>query len=373
MIVIAGAGIGGLTLGCALARHGMPFRILERAGDLRPVGAGIALADNAFRALRHIELDGRVRACGQQLRRADICEPSGRVIAGFDVGEIVPGATVAMSRAALQQALRDALGRSVECGRTVEGYEPAGDGVRVRVAGGETIDATLLVGADGLHSSVRRAMRGDETPRYSGQTSWRALVDGVALGDVERFTETWGTRRRFGVVPVGNGSIYWFAVADAPAGGRDGADVRGDLRARFAGWHAPIEHLIAATPADRIVRTDIFDRKPIASWTDGHAVLLGDAAHPMTPNMGMGGCQAIEDAVVLADALAREAGIAAALARYEARRIARANGFVSRSFTMGLVAHARSAPLRWLRNRALAAVPRGLAARAMARDLDFRL
>lgn len=372
MIAIAGAGIGGLTLACALARQGRPFRIFEAAEELRPAGAGIALADNAFRALAHLDLADAVRACGQPLEEAAILEPSGRTIAVFRTAEVVPGATVAMSRSALQQALLAALGSRVETARRVSGYDARDHRVRVEFADGETCLADLLVGADGLHSAVRRAMRGDEPVRYSGSTSWRAITD-FDVDDPGRFTETWGVRRRFGIVPLSGRSVYWFAVAGAAAGGSDAPGIAADLRARFAGWHAPIDAVLASTPADRIVRTDIADRRPIRTWTDGRVVLLGDAAHPMTPNMGMGGCQAIEDAVVLADALAREAGVPQALARYAAARVRRANSFVNRSYRLGQIAHARSAPLRWLRNRALGAVPARLVARGMARDLDFRL
>ena len=373
MILIAGAGIGGLTLGCALARQGRAFRIFDRAPELRAAGAGIALADNAFRALAHLGIDERVRACGEPLAIAAVCRPSGRVVGGFRSEDLKLGATVAMSRTRLQQVLIDALGCAVETGRTVSGYEQAGAGVRVRFEDGAVVDGTLLVGADGLHSRVRRAMLGDSPLRYSGQTSWRALTRNGGLVDPGHFTETWGPGRRFGIVPIGDDGIYWYAVADAPAGGRDAGDPREALQRMYAGWHAPIAALIASTPAEAVLRADISDRKPVEQWVDGRAVLLGDAAHPMTPNLGMGGCQAIEDAVVLADAIGREPSIEDALARYQAARVPRANSFVERSRRMGHVAHVRSAPLRWLRDAALGLVPVRVAAKALARDLDFRL
>jgi 2-polyprenyl-6-methoxyphenol hydroxylase-like FAD-dependent oxidoreductase len=373
MILIAGAGIGGLTLGRALARARLPFRIYERASDLRPAGAGIALSANAFTALAHVGLEEPARACGRELGVAAICHPAGHALISVRVRDIVAGGTVAMARSDLQRVLLESIEGSVQTGRAVARYENVPGGVRVHLADGGAIDADLLVAADGLHSAVRRQMRGAETLRYSGQTSWRALVDGIDLAEPDRLTETWGAGRRFGIVPIGARRVYWFAVRDSPAGGRDGDDACVALRALFAGWHAPIEDMIAATPADQIVRTDIFDRPPIDRWVEGRVALLGDAAHPMTPDAGMGGCQAIEDAVVLADALAREATVDGALIRYQARRVARANGFVVRSHRIGQIAHLRTAPLRWLRNTALRAVPVRLAARALARDLGFRL
>ncbi len=370
MIVIAGAGIGGLTLGCALMRAHRSFRLVERAAELRPIGAGIALSANAFRALAHIGLEDQVRGVGRELDFAAICDPSGKVLIGAGVREVA-GGSVALARADLQKVLLEALGGSVEMYHAVTSYESGSNGVCVRLANGMTIDAELLVGADGLHSTVRRVMRGDEPLRYTGQTSWRAIVDNVALLYPGRFTETWGAKQRFGIVPLRDGRAYWFAVAEAPRGQSDEGDPRPGLRSRFARWHAPIDHILANTPRDRILRTDILDRAPIDCWVKERTVLLGDAAHPMTPDGGMGGAQAIEDAVVLAHALAHEHGFDAALARYQALRIPRANRFVRRSYCIGQIANLRPAHLRWLRDRALRAVPKWVVARAMARDFEF--
>ena len=372
MIIIAGAGIGGLTLGCALKRAGLPFRIFERAAELRPAGAGIALAPNALQALAHLGLADRVCARGHELGVAALCNPDGRRIMTAPIREIAAGGILAMTRTSLQEVLFEALDVPVECGRAVAAYEATTEGVRVHFADGSSAEGDAIVAADGLRSAVRRAMRGDEPVRYSGQTSWRALVD-VRLDDVSLMTETWGAGQRFGVVPLTLGSVYWFATADAPAAGHDEPGFKARLQAMFAGWHAPIARVLDATDEHNIVRTDICDRPPISSWIDGRAVLLGDAAHPMTPDMGMGGCQAIEDAVVLADALAREASVDRALVRYQRQRLDRANRFVNRSIRMGRLAHLRPPVLRWLRDRALGAVPVSATARAMASDFEFNL
>jgi 2-polyprenyl-6-methoxyphenol hydroxylase-like FAD-dependent oxidoreductase len=372
MIVIAGAGIGGLTLACALARGGRAVRVLEQAGALQPAGAGIALARNALRALAHIGLEALVREAGHPLLEAAICNHRGKTLLAAPVPDTM-GVTLAFARSDLQRVLLDAFPGTVELGRRVVGYRQAvGAGaVEVLLETGETLEAELLVGADGLRSAVRRTMRGEEPVRYAGYTSWRALVDGWPAA--VRFTESWGAGARFGIVPLRAGRVYWFAAADAPEGLRDPADAVGALRTRFARWHAPIDDLLAATPPERLLRTDIHDRRPVDSWVDGRVALLGDAAHPMTPNLGQGGCQAIEDAVVLADVLARHDDVSAALAGYERRRIGRANSFVARSYNFGRLAHLRAAPLRWLRDRALRAVPSRLTAKAAARDMDFAL
>src|SRR5215510_13923053 len=169
MIVIAGAGIGGLTLGRALSGARRPFRIFERASELRPVGAGIALSANAFQALAHVGIEEQVRACGWELAFSEICDATGRILIRMRVRDVVAGGIVAMKRANLHQTLLAALSTSFEAGRAVVGYEARPRGVRISLEDGEKVDAELLVGADGLHSAVRRAMRGDEALRYSGQ------------------------------------------------------------------------------------------------------------------------------------------------------------------------------------------------------------
>jgi 2-polyprenyl-6-methoxyphenol hydroxylase-like FAD-dependent oxidoreductase len=385
MIVIAGAGIGGLTLGCALARAGLPFVIFERAEELRAAGAGIALSQNAFAALAHLGLEQTARAAGQEMREAAICDHHGRVLMSSQVGhpgrppgkpaddKVVEAGTVAMARADLQAVLLTALEGEVELGRAVRGYRARPGGVVVELEDGAEVKADLLVGADGLHSAVRHVMRGREPLRYAGYTSWRALVEDVDLPREDRFTESWGPGQRFGIAPIGNRRVYWFAVADAPAGERDEGDPRAGLLDRFAGWHAPIAEMIEAAEPDRILRTDIYDRPPIDRWIEGYVTLLGDAAHPMTPNLGQGGCQAIEDAVVLASALARFGDVQPALLHYQKRRLARANSFVVRSWRFGQIAHLRTPTMRWLRDRALRAIPASFTARAAARDLQFRL
>jgi 2-polyprenyl-6-methoxyphenol hydroxylase-like FAD-dependent oxidoreductase len=384
MIVIAGAGIGGLALGCALRRAGRRFVILERAPALAPVGAGITLSANALAALEHLGLREAALSAGHEMGEAIICDRRGRVLValgsklkkvlrtGAPVDRESIGPTLGLARARLQDVLLAGIGQAVETGWEVAGFSLQSGGVTVTSTDGRRVEGELLVGADGLRSAVRRVHRGEEPLRYAGYTSWRALVD-FDLPNPERMSESWGPGARFGIVPIGGGRVYWFAVADAPEAERDADDPRAALRARFAAWHAPIERLIDATRPDQILRADIYDRPPIDHWSEDRVVLMGDAAHPMTPNLGQGGGQAIEDAVVLADALTHEPTMEGALARYEARRLPRANAFVVRSQRMGRLAHVRGAPLLWLRDRALRMIPKRLAARSLARQLEFRV
>jgi 2-polyprenyl-6-methoxyphenol hydroxylase-like FAD-dependent oxidoreductase len=205
---------------------------------------------------------------------------------------------------------------------------------------GTSAEGALLVGADGLCSRVRKQLLADGPPRYAGYTSWRGLV-AADLDPSDEAVESWGRGSRFGIVPVGGGRVYWYATANAEPGADDQG--RAALAERFAGFHPPVPSLIEATLPASIVRTDIHDRPPARRWSHGPVTLLGDAAHPMTPNLGQGGCQAMEDAFVLAAALAEEATVAGALARYERERLRRANRIVSLSRRFGAVAQWRSA------------------------------
>jgi 2-polyprenyl-6-methoxyphenol hydroxylase-like FAD-dependent oxidoreductase len=344
-VVIAGAGIGGLTAAIALTRAGIGVRVLERAAAIHPAGAGLALQPNAMAVLATLGLDDAVAAAGAALSRAVLLDPAGRPLGPetrFErILESPTARVIALHRARLHDVLLKAAGSGVvRTGVRVTGYEQAPGRVSVAIDDGSRLETELLVGADGLHSAVRAQMCGHDAPRYAGYTSWRGITPAGSVAAPDRVTETWGRGERFGVVDIGFGEIYWFAVADAPQGGTDG-DVRAELRARFGGWHAPVPAVLEATPADRILRTDIFDREPITRWHDGRVVLLGDAAHPMTPNLGQGAAQAIEDAGALAASLQTAASIEEGLHAYETARVRRTRTFVLASRRFGKVAQWR--------------------------------
>jgi 2-polyprenyl-6-methoxyphenol hydroxylase-like FAD-dependent oxidoreductase len=364
-VAIAGAGIGGLTLAIALRRRGVPVTVLERAPELRPIGAGLGLGPNAIAALERLGLRSAIGKAGAAINRSAILDERGRLLGPeMDVGRLaqeIGAPQMALHRGRLHDALLESLGPNVvRLGIAVASFERRGDRMVVRGASGETIECDLLVGADGLHSAVRAQLVADGAPRYAGYTSWRGVTASGSVEPPPRMTESWGRGERFGIVDIGFREIYWFAVANAPPGGVDG-DVKREVSSRFGDWHEPIAEIIAATPAERIVRTDICDRSPIDCWHQGQVVLLGDAAHPMTPNLGQGACQAIEDAVVLDQCLAKESAIEAALLRYEARRRARANSMVLASRRVGVVAQWQNPVAVWLRSIGMRLTPPSVA------------
>lgn len=374
-ILIAGGGIGGLTAALALRHAGFEARIFERAPEFHEVGAGITVQPNAILALRRIGADhpiieaGRVAGLGS-LRRWD-----GKILSRNDLRTIeaaVGAPTVTIHRATLQRQLLETLGPGrVETGSEVTGYEETETGVTARLRDGRTAEGALLIGADGIRSAVRVQLLGDGEPLYAGYTCWRGVTP-EGGPHPEEIMETWGPGRRFGVVPIERGRVYWYATLNAPPGGRDEPGrVRENLLRLFTGWHPPIREVLEATPGEAILRNDILHRLPVRKWGEGRVTLLGDAAHPMTPNLGQGACQAIEDAVVLADCLKGAADPVTALRGYEAKRIPRANGFVLTALRLGRVAQWENGLARAVRDGLFAWTPPSAMERQLVKSLAF--
>lgn len=375
-VVVAGSGIGGLSAALALRQVGLDdVTVLERAPALGEVGAGITVQTNALSALRTLrpDLADAISSAGQVLTAGAILDARGRTLSELAVAEVAAAVggppPVALHRATLQRLLLEAC-RPLEprLGREVVGFDAAGGQLTVRLAGGGEERADLLIGADGLHSAVRAQLLGREAPRYSGYTCWRGVTDETCGWPGDRAAEVWGPGARFGIVPIDGGRLYWFATHSEPAGGRDD-DAHAALLRLFGGWFDPIPRLVAATPRERVLRNDIADRPPVDRWGAGPVTLLGDAAHPMTPNLGQGACQAIEDAVVLARTLAAgRDDLAGALRRYEALRAPRTRAVVERARRLGKVGQWRNGLARWARDLALRATP-ARQGRAMVEEL----
>lgn len=331
-ILVIGGGIAGLATAIALRRQGIDAHVYERAAAHREVGAGLSLWRNALIALDALGVGDACRALSAPYAGAALRRWDGRVIvspAESELKRLVGEVGLVLHRATLLQILADALGpEQLHLGHACLGFRDSTDGVIATFENIGDVHADGLVGADGLHSIVRRAILGSEEPVYSGYTAWR----GVATFDHAELAvgESWGRGQRFGQVPMAHGEVYWFATQNAPAGVRAHGGEKGEVLRLFGQWHQPIASLVERTAASAVLRNDIYDRPPARTWSRGRVTLVGDAAHPMTPNLGQGACQALEDAVVIARALHGATGIAAAWQVYERTR-RRRTAFVSRA------------------------------------------
>jgi 2-polyprenyl-6-methoxyphenol hydroxylase-like FAD-dependent oxidoreductase len=322
-------------------RAGWEVEVCERAPELGEVGAGLSLWRNALAALDRIGLLESLRALGVEGQTGAFRTPSGETLLAMKAGPsntASGGLILLLHRAELLDVLHRAAGPDVvRLGATCIGLDQDAAAVTARFEDGRESRGDLLVGADGLRSVVRSALFGPVPPRYGGYTAWRA----VTRFDHSRLTpgETWGKGRRFGQWGMTEGRVYWYATESVREGQGDPPEGRKQgLLKLFRGWHEPVEDLVEATDESAILRNDVYDRPALHHWSVGRATLLGDAAHPMTPDMGQGACQAIEDAVVLADCLSRGSEVPEALRAYETRRIPRTRRVVHESRQAGTIA-----------------------------------
>ncbi|MFD3717147.1 FAD-dependent monooxygenase [Streptomyces sp. NPDC058674] len=400
--VVAGAGIGGLTAALALHHSGWRVTVCERAPGPAAAGAGIVLAPNALRALDTIGFDaaraaGRAAPAAMGLRR-----PDGRWLSRADTAALAARygrPPLAVHRAALVAALTAALPEgAVRYATPVTAVDHADTRPVVRTPAGD-LPADLVVAADGIHSPLRHRHFPDHPGlRYSGETAWRTVLpaDGAAAAPAAgtagtgagataaasagvlagaataTAAETWGRGRRFGVVPLADGRTYVYATAVVPEGHRP-ADVRAELLRRFGSWHDPIPALLERIDPAALLQHDLHDlAAPLPRFHRGRLAWLGDAAHAMTPNLGQGGCQAVEDAAVLAHLLAGadDADVPAALAAYSTARCARTDAIRVRARRAGRIA-ALTHPLAVAaRDLAVRATPPRAARRALDELFD---
>lgn len=376
-MVIVGGGIGGLTAAIALRRRGFEPRLYEAAPELREVGAGIGVPPNAVQVLDRLGLAEAVAAEGQPTRIAELRDARAGLLRRADMSYATDGRiwpTIAIHRGRLQRILAKQLPpASIHTGKQCTGVELDGDRAIVRFVDGSSTDADLVIGADGLRSVVRASIVPGARLRYSGQTSWRGVAKYHLPAEMDAVGwEVWSAGARVGFSAIGHGEVYWYATMDAPEGGTDApGTLAANLAALAEPFPAPIPQLIGATEEARITRTDLVDLAPIATWHRGRVVLLGDAAHATTPNLGQGGAQAIEDAWVLADRLAAHQRIEPALAEYERIRMPKARMVVNLSWRFGKMMHLANPIARAARNLLFRAMPERLARRQY--DALYRL
>ncbi|AHJ96656.1 FAD-dependent monooxygenase [Hymenobacter swuensis] len=372
--LIIGAGIGGLATAHALLRQGHTVKVYEAAPAIREVGSGLVLGANAMRALQEIGLHDAVRPHGTPVTLLNLLNQQGLVLQRADTTYFTRAVgfdNLGIHRAALQRALLTGIpAGALHLGSAFERFEETSGGITAHFADGRTASAHALIGADGIHSPVRRQLWPATEPRYAGYTCWRAVVDAGQLDlPPGESAEVWGDAgRRFGYVPVGNGQVYWFACLNStqPRNSHFQEYRVADLQREFAGFPAPVSQLLRLTRNDELLWNDILDLSPLSHFARGRVLLLGDAAHATTPNMGQGAGMAVEDAAVLARCLRKAPDVPAAFQAFEQQRRARTTRIVRTSWQLGRFGQLEKPWLVGLRNRIMRLLPEGVARRQMA-------
>jgi 2-polyprenyl-6-methoxyphenol hydroxylase-like FAD-dependent oxidoreductase len=362
-ILTIGGGIGGLTTTIALQRQGFDAHVYESAAEVQPVGKGIWVPTNAMRVLERFGLSAAVMRSGVPLERIEVHDKKDGVLLRLNLHQVkvkYSHPTVSIHRAELHRVLLEHVRPDTfHLGKRCTGFTQAQDGVTVQFQDGTQVEGDVLVGADGIHSVIRRAVFPDVALRYSGQTCYRGIATMELPPSLARTCwEVWGGESRFGFSALGSRQVYWFAPMTAPAGSAEREGTLCELLAeRYAGFPAPIPDIIERTPVDEIIRTDLYDFLPLKRWWQGRVILLGDAAHAMTPNLAQGGAQAIEDAFLLAHKLSSCGSISEAFREYERLRMPKVRRMVHTAWRYGQIAHIRSRRVQRLRNLAMQSVP----------------
>ncbi|MBJ9935695.1 FAD-dependent urate hydroxylase HpxO [Acinetobacter pittii] len=339
-VVIIGAGMGGLTTGIALKKFGHQVSIFEQTEKILPVGAAISLWSNGVKCLNYLGLTDKIAKLGGQMDDlAYVDGLTGDVMTQFSLLPLIEEVgqrPYPVVRADLQNMLMDEFGRDqIYLGKKMVSLEDKADYVEVHFADGSSTQADLLIGADGTHSLTRSYVLGQQVQRrYAGYVNWNGLVEiSEDLAPAQQWTTYVGEGKRASLMPVADGKFYFFLDVPLPAGLDNNRDeYKKLLKQYFVDWCQPVQQLIERLDPQKTNRVEIHDIEPFTQFYKGRVVILGDAAHSTTPDIGQGGCQAMEDAIYLARSLQiNTLGLEDALRRYQNKRNERANELVLRA------------------------------------------
>jgi len=361
-IGIAGGGIGGLTAAIALRQRGHHVRLYEKTSSFAEVGAGLSLWPNALAALKRLDLEDPVLPRGYWEEEGAIRSSTGAIL------RKVENANLMILRSVLQEVLLAAMEDiPVALGARCMGVTMTGPRPLLRLEDGSSIEVDLVIGADGIRSAVRQSIAPDESPpRYSGLCAWRGVVS--APGCVDNAWLSIGNGLQFMAAPLPDGRVYWCPLVRIGEGKWEQIEShRRFLCELFNTWHEPIPSLLRGTPEAAVLPTPVYFRAPPKWITRGRVVLIGDAAHPMTPDLGQGGCQAIEDAVVLAECISTSGeNIESALNDFAKRRMGRIRRVVREARQLGVVMAENHQSLTHLRTAVLRLTPASFSERRLS-------
>ena len=375
-ILIVGGGIGGLSLMQFLKNTAHQVTLIEKASHLRAEGAGIMLGINATKLLAKLDLMEKVLAHGTALDAFCMTDSQGQLLAKSDSNQLLQLTglpTVGIHRGDLQRILAHRLEQSqIKFDTHIHAIIIGTDKKEVVFSNGHSETYDLIIAADGIHSPTRRLCHVPSALRYSGYTCWRLVVNFTKDCGTSGY-EMWGKGKRFGIVPIGQNTIYCFATCNATKNSKAFQHISiNEFKSLFSEFDGLANQIISCIPDDQtIIHNDLYDQQELCMINNGVA-FMGDAAHAATPNMGQGAGMAIEDAFVLYNALTHHYSMADALAEYQRKREPRVKIIRDKSFTLGKIAQWESAVAIKIRNRLLKTLPvNGLTQSQRKLLLDF--
>lgn len=339
-IVIIGAGMGGLTTGIALKKFGHNVSIYEQTTEIRPVGAAISLWSNGVKCLNYLGLSEQISKLGGQMHAmAYVDGLTGETMTQFGLQPLIEEVgqrPYPVSRAELQNMLMDEFGRDdIHLAKRMVALQENSGKVKVEFADGSNLETELLIGADGTHSITRAYVLGEQVQRrYAGYVNWNGLIEiSDEIAPTDHWTTYVGEGKRASLMPIADHRFYFFLDVPLPAGlENDRSQYKTQLKAYFDGWCPQVQTLIEKLDPETTNRVEIHDIEPFLQFYKGRVALVGDAAHSTTPDIGQGGCQAMEDAIYLARSLQiNTLGVEDALRRYQDKRNERTKEMVLRA------------------------------------------
>lgn len=341
--LIIGGGICGLACAHALQKAGLDFLLFEKSSELREVGAGLTLWANGVKAMYKISLDQIAIDSGQPSSHFEFIAESGRSLGRLDLSQLsasVGFPSVSIHRMQLMKALETNLDLSrVKLAHEFESFSQSEKSATVKLTNGSSFEGDFILACDGLHSKLRKWMHPNSAQKYAGYTCFRGVAnvppDLVPSGAILHYM---GTGSQIGLLDVGRGLVCWYVTKNVGAGFQNTAVVRKRaVQDAVKNYPQTVKDVIEHTEADAILLNDIYDRDPVDKWVSGRVLLMGDAAHPTTPNLGQGACMAIEDAVVLGDCFAGGADFREAFSTFTSLRQKRTSKIVLASRKIGAV------------------------------------
>ena len=359
--IIVGGGVGGLATALALEKIGLDYVVLEKSPEIREVGSGIVIGSNGTNCLKALGVGNKFEEKAVSVNKFQFQDHKGSILSETDISDFKKqyGATISVIHRSdlIGVLLQSVKPEKIFLNSKVQFFSENPEGITVQLASGESHRGDLLIGADGLHSAVRKSLPGHRKPRYAGYTCWRGIVSishntllqGVGISGM-------GSGAQFGLLPFRKNEIYWYVAKRGESNASKELQIE-NLKTTVSVDLTSIKDIIEQTPTSCIIRNDIFDLAPRKFWGESHCTLLGDAAHTATPNLGQGASMALEDSLELAHSLLKHSDIETALRSFERLRYKRTADMVQMSRLVGEMYQWRHPVLKKFRNIGISLTP----------------